>query len=159
MPQPWLVWLSGLSASLRIKGSLVQFPSRAHAWVASQVPSRGCMRGNHTWCFSPSLSPSPPFCLKIHRQKENDASQVCVPSDFCHHHPRTDSWLCPQYAYRLPSGSSLICPPLLVPVLPLFSPALQTYYIGHFSFLSPDSFIVPSLNPSPVSKVSLLSKK
>ena len=30
----WLVWLSGLSASLRTKGSLVQFPVRAHAWVA-----------------------------------------------------------------------------------------------------------------------------
>ena len=32
--QPWLVWLSGLSARLRTKGSLVRFPVRAHAWVA-----------------------------------------------------------------------------------------------------------------------------
>ena len=38
---PWLVWLSGLSASLQTKGSLVQFPVRAHAWVAGQVPSGG----------------------------------------------------------------------------------------------------------------------
>ena len=39
--QPWLVWLSGLSASLRTKGSLVQFPVRAYAWVAGQVPVGG----------------------------------------------------------------------------------------------------------------------
>ena len=25
---------------------LVQFPVRAHAWVAGQVPSLGCARGN-----------------------------------------------------------------------------------------------------------------
>ena len=37
---PWLVWLSGLSASLRTQGLLVQFPVREHAWVADQVPSR-----------------------------------------------------------------------------------------------------------------------
>ena len=46
-----------LSASLQIKGSLVQFPVRAHAWVSGQVPSRGRMRGNHPLMF-PSLSPS-----------------------------------------------------------------------------------------------------
>ena len=44
--QPWLVWLSGPHAGLRTKGSLVQFPVRAHAWVAGQVPSWGCVRGN-----------------------------------------------------------------------------------------------------------------
>ena len=37
--KPWLAWLSGLSASLRNKGSLVQFPARAHAWVVGQVRS------------------------------------------------------------------------------------------------------------------------
>ena len=31
---PWLVCLSGLSASLQTKGWPVQFPARAHAWVA-----------------------------------------------------------------------------------------------------------------------------
>ena len=51
---PW--WNTGL----RTKGSLVQFPVRAHAWVAGQVPSRGCWRGNHTLMFL-SLS----FCLSI----------------------------------------------------------------------------------------------
>ena len=39
--KPWLVWLSGLSAGLQTKGSLVQFPVRAHAWVVSQVPAGG----------------------------------------------------------------------------------------------------------------------
>ena len=58
---PWLVWLSGLSASLWTKGSLVQFPVRAHAWVAGQVPSRGCVRGNHTLIISFPLSPSHPL--------------------------------------------------------------------------------------------------
>ena len=38
---PWLVWLSGLSADLRTKGSQVQFLVRAHAWVVGQVPSKG----------------------------------------------------------------------------------------------------------------------
>ena len=41
---PWLVWLSGLSASLQTKGLLVPFPVRAHAWVAGQVPSGECTR-------------------------------------------------------------------------------------------------------------------
>ena len=59
---PWLVWLSGLNAGLETKGSLVQFPVRAHAWVAGQVPSRGCMRGNHTLMFlSPSFSLTSPL--------------------------------------------------------------------------------------------------
>ena len=51
MSQPWLVWLSGLSANLQTKGSLVQFPVRAHDWVAVRVPSCGCKRGNHTLVF------------------------------------------------------------------------------------------------------------
>ena len=37
--EPWLVWLSGLSAGLQTKGSPVRFLVRAHAWVAGQVPS------------------------------------------------------------------------------------------------------------------------
>ena len=41
---PWLVWLSGLSTGLQIKGSLVQFPVRAHASVVGQVPRWGCER-------------------------------------------------------------------------------------------------------------------
>ena len=46
--EPWLVWLSGLSAGLLTKGSLVGFPLRAQDWVAGQVPSRGHSRDNHT---------------------------------------------------------------------------------------------------------------
>ena len=59
--EPWLVWLSGLSASLQTKGSLVRSQVRVHAWIVGQVLSWGCMRGNHTLMFL-SLSfflPSP----------------------------------------------------------------------------------------------------
>ena len=37
----WLVWLSVLSACLWTKGSPVQFPVKAHAWIAGQVPLCG----------------------------------------------------------------------------------------------------------------------
>ena len=60
--RPWLVWLSGWIADLQTKGSPVQFPVGAHAWVVGQHPSRGRMTGNHTVMFL-SLSfflPSPP---------------------------------------------------------------------------------------------------
>ena len=66
MKLPWLVWLSGLSAGLQTKGSLVPFPVRAHAQVEGQVPSNGCVRGNHTLMFlSLFLLPSLPLSLKI----------------------------------------------------------------------------------------------
>ena len=58
----WLLQLSGLSADLRTKRSPVQFPVRAHYWVAGQGPSRGCPRGNHTLMFL-SLSLSLPSTL------------------------------------------------------------------------------------------------
>ena len=38
---PWLEWLSGLSASLQTKRSLVQLLVRTHAWVVA--PSWGYM--------------------------------------------------------------------------------------------------------------------
>ena len=64
---PWLVWLSGLSASLWTKGLLVWFPVRVHAWDTGQVPGGGHMRGNNTLMFlSISFSlPSP--SLKINK--------------------------------------------------------------------------------------------
>ena len=43
---PWLVWFSGLSASLQSKGSLVGSPIRAHAWASAQDP-RVCERHPH----------------------------------------------------------------------------------------------------------------
>ena len=51
-------WIECQTANQRVQ---VQFPVRAPAWVAGQVPSRGCMRGNHTLMFlSLSFSlPSP----------------------------------------------------------------------------------------------------
>ena len=59
--EPWLEWLSELSAGLQTKGLPVQFPVGVHAWVAGQVPTAVCVRGNHTFMFlSLSLSlPSP----------------------------------------------------------------------------------------------------
>ena len=60
---PWQVWLSGLSVSLRTD------PVRAHAWVASQVPSRGRTRGNHT-LMSLSLSFSLPSLLSKSKIKK-----------------------------------------------------------------------------------------
>ena len=62
--QPWLVWLSGLSASLRTNGLPIRFPVRTHDWVSGQVPSRGCARGNHTLMFL-SLS----FSLPLSKNK------------------------------------------------------------------------------------------
>ena len=48
-----------LPANQRVISSI---PIRAHAWVVSQVPSRGCARGNHTLMFL-SLSFSLPAPL------------------------------------------------------------------------------------------------
>ena len=74
---PWLVWLSGLGAGLRTKVSLVRFPVRAHAWVAGQVPSRGCVRGNHMLMF-PSLSFSLPLSLKINNIFLKNLKNECL---------------------------------------------------------------------------------
>ena len=58
---PWLVWISGLSAGLWTKRLLVQFPVRAHAWGAGQVPSWGHARGNQ-WMYLSHIDVSlPPF--------------------------------------------------------------------------------------------------
>ena len=51
MLKPWLVWLSGQRAGWQTKGSRVEFPVRAQAWVADHVPSRRLVRGNHTLMF------------------------------------------------------------------------------------------------------------
>ena len=55
----WLVWLSRLSAGLRIRGSLVQVPVRAHAWVAGQAPGWRCVTGDHRLMFLSLSFPSP----------------------------------------------------------------------------------------------------
>ena len=46
---------------LGTKGSPVQFPVRAHAWVAGQVPNGGHVRGNHTLMFLSLIPPFPSF--------------------------------------------------------------------------------------------------
>ena len=40
-----------IECRLQTKGSPVQFPVRAHAWVAGRVPNKGHMRGNCTLMF------------------------------------------------------------------------------------------------------------
>ena len=40
-----------LNAGLQNRGGWFHSQSRAHAWVAGQAPSRGHMRGNHTFMF------------------------------------------------------------------------------------------------------------
>ena len=55
-----------LSTSLRTKGLPVRFPVRAHAWVVSQGPSRGCVRGSHPLMFL-SLSLSLPLSQKLNK--------------------------------------------------------------------------------------------
>ena len=60
------MWLSGLSTGLRTERLPVQFPVRAHDWVAGQVPrwGRATVR-----CFSFSLF-LPPFpSLKTKNKK------------------------------------------------------------------------------------------
>ena len=59
--QPWLVWLSGLSASLWTKGLQVRLPDQVTCLGCGLVPSTGLMRSNHTLMFlSVSFSfPSP----------------------------------------------------------------------------------------------------
>ena len=65
--QPWLVWLSGLSAWLRTKGLPVPLPVRAHAWVAARSPAGGVWEATTHWCFSPCLPPCFPLCLKTNK--------------------------------------------------------------------------------------------
>ena len=76
---PWLVWLSGLSASLQTeKGCWFNFLSRAHAWVWARSPVGGLQEAAsecffHTLIFL-SLSLSLPFPLsknKIFKKKKH----------------------------------------------------------------------------------------
>ena len=57
-------WIEHRPASQKVAGWI---PVRAHAWVAGQVPSRGCVRGNHTLMFL-SLSFSLPTPLSKNKQ-------------------------------------------------------------------------------------------
>ena len=61
------MWLSGLGLVLQSESPLVQFPVRAQAWAADQVPGWGRVRATDG-CFSSSLSPSLPLSLKVSKQ-------------------------------------------------------------------------------------------
>ena len=68
---PWPAWLSWLGILPQGERLPVQFPVRAHAWVAGLVSGWGtCERQpvdvslTH-WCFYLSLSPSLPLSLKM----------------------------------------------------------------------------------------------
>ena len=65
--------LSGLSSSLQTKRLLIQFPGRAHAWVARQVPIWGRVRGNQLM-FVPHTDVSLPFSLPspLSQKKSNN---------------------------------------------------------------------------------------
>ena len=62
-----------IECHLRIKGSPVQFPVRAHVWVAGQVPSRGHSRQPH---IGVSLSSSLPHSLKINETQKHHFSAM-----------------------------------------------------------------------------------
>ena len=59
--------LSGLSVGLWTKGLLVRFPVRGTCLGCGPVSSGGTREATTHWCFSPSLSPSLPLCLKINK--------------------------------------------------------------------------------------------
>ena len=73
MTPPWLVWLSGLSASLWTQRLSVGFPLRAPAWVVGQVPGWGLARDNQLQRVSPYLPPFPSRKMNKIFKKENDS--------------------------------------------------------------------------------------
>ena len=73
--EPWLVWLSGLSASLQTEGSSVQFPVRHMSGLWARIPSRGCSRGNYTLMFPSFSLPSPLSKNKIKSFFKKDTHQ------------------------------------------------------------------------------------
>ena len=67
----YLIALDGVAQwiehGLQTRGSPVQFPLRAYAWVAGQDASMGCMRSNHTLIV---LSPSFSFSSSLPKDKK-----------------------------------------------------------------------------------------
>ena len=78
---PWLLWLSGLNASLWTKGLLVWFIVRAHVWVVGQVSSWGCVSGNHTLMLL-SLFFSLPFSINKEIKSFKKNFKNTIPYDF-----------------------------------------------------------------------------
>ena len=61
------MWLSGLSTGLQTKESPVQYPSEHMPELQARCPVGGAPEATTHYCFSPSLSPSPPLS-KIHKE-------------------------------------------------------------------------------------------
>ena len=145
---PWLVWLSELSTGPWTKGSLVQFPVRAHAWVTGQVSSSRHMRGNHTLKFL-SLFFSLPSPLSKNKKKKIFFKKIpifspLVPST--HYHPslqKSPLSSCP-WVVHVSSWASPF------PILFLTSPCLFCIY--QLCFLIPEPFppILSLLPPFPL---------
>ena len=75
----WLVWLSGLSASLRTKGSLVssQLGRMLGLWARYPHQVRGTREATTHWCFPPFLSPLPlSLNINITFKKGNDILNI-----------------------------------------------------------------------------------
>ena len=145
---PWLVWLSGLSIGLQTKGSSVQFPVRAHAWVAGQVPREGHVIGNHTYrCFSPSLSPSLPLSLKINKVFFLMSSfSVLIHCSFPSLLPISFPLF---FIYYLWSNSHNISLSLSVSPSLSLSPSFEAPYLEKFK-TDPSSHLQPELSLRPI---------
>ena len=84
---PWLLWLGALSASLRTKGSLVQFPVRAHGWVVGQVPGWGHERQPHMGISLPLLPPPSPLSARDTENPQGLLSQGPMAGSLLPSHP------------------------------------------------------------------------
>ena len=67
--RPWLVWLSGLSASLPTKGSLVWSQWGHKLGLQTRSPVGGAWEATTCWCSSPCLSLSLPLSKSINPLK------------------------------------------------------------------------------------------
>ena len=90
--QPWLVWLSGLSAGLWTKGWGFDSQWGHMPGLQARSPVGDTWETIIHWCFSPSLCPSVPFCLKTNKQTKEWRSQAGTSSWLSLGHLPT-SWL------------------------------------------------------------------
>ena len=81
---PWPVWLSWLGIVLQGERLLVQFPVRAHAWVAGLLHSQGIDERQAIDVFLPlflSLAPSKINKYYMHSNIENILDCIIINKD------------------------------------------------------------------------------